>query len=88
MTEEYIREHIDEFSPSDLAWHTKLSLDFYREFKDKINFHRLYGHMDKQFNIDFPFWYFGEDKDEEKERMRKIQQELLTYYWSKPDADY
>lgn len=48
MTEEesYIREHIDEYGVSKLSMNS-LSLDFVREFKNKINittfFNYLYG---------------------------------------------
>ena len=44
--ESYIREHIDEYDESKLSMNV-LSLDFVREFKDKINistfFNYLYG---------------------------------------------
>lgn len=44
--ESYIREHVDEYDVSKLSMNS-LSLDFVREFKDKINittfFNYLYG---------------------------------------------
>lgn len=83
--ERKVREKIDEFTPNDLAHFTDFSIDFYREFKDRINFFKLYDILERCFHV---FYYvFNEERTREQERMKKIQKELLTWYYEKLEKE-
>lgn len=74
--ERKLREHIDEFSPNDLAYHKDLSIDFMREFKDRINFLKLYDIIERRLysGIFSNEWYLEED------RRKQIQSEFVIPY--------
>lgn len=76
MDESNIREHIDEISEGSLSYMYELSIDFLREFKDKINFFKMYDHIMRN----RVFLGFNEEWFEQEERRKRIQSEFVIPY--------
>ena len=80
-----IRENIDNYTPNQLAYFTEFSIDFYREFRDRINFFKLYEIMDRKINVFF--YVCDEESNQYRKRMKQIQCELLKWYYEKMERE-
>lgn len=73
MDESNIREYIDEIENGTLSYMDKLSIDFLREFKDRIDFLKMYDHIMRS----RVFLGFNEDWFEQEKKRKRIQSEFV-----------
>ena len=76
MNESELREHIDEIGNGTLSYLDDLSIDFLREFKDRINFLKMYDHIMRS----RVFLGFNEEWFEKEEKRKRIQNEFVIPY--------
>lgn len=82
ITEQYLREHIDEYAPDEIAFYAfqyDFSLDFMREWKDRIDFFKLQYRIDEKWKQAAGVCCF-EEMQYWDEKMNQIQ-ELVHYYY-------
>lgn len=79
-SEEYIREHIEEYAPDELAhFCLDFSIDFLREWKDRIDFFKMQYNIEEKWKQAAGVCCF-EEMEYYKKRMDSIQ-ELAAYYY-------
>ena len=76
LDESNIREHIDEIENGTLSYLDELSMDFLREFKDRIDFLKMYDHIMRS----RVFLGFNEEWFEQEEKRKRIQSEFVIPY--------
>ena len=69
--EQYVREHIEEMTPFDITLYTELSIDFIREFKDKVDWNEVHVLLECRQKHN-PNWYFDYEGRKENSYMERI----------------
>lgn len=78
-TEDYIREHIEEYAPDELAFLClEFSIDFMREWKDRIDFFKMQYRIEEKWKQAASVCCF-EEMRYYRNKMNNIQ-ELASYY--------
>lgn len=81
IIEEYLREHIDEYAPDELAMYAfqqGLSLEFCREWKDRIDFFKLQYRLEEKWKQAASVCCWTEMQEWDNKMKKFI--ELMVYY--------